>query len=244
MRRMVGLLLVVAVMSGVAVADFFTDGGFFPLIAKTQVSLRSPVDTVLLRDTFVVANANNDTLTFAGATFTTPTSQWAKLTFLSGDNEDSVRYANKFSGDASDDSVWLTEDLSVATSVGDSILVEFYSDLTTVDTTEFRIYKERLAVFEKFTFLARCIDLNVFDSSGIKLVVQNRWGDDGAWTTIWTAYLDTIEEQDTVMNGDTTSAGVWFGDQWQGLAILEDSVGGSAVRSVRGLIQLDWRAIK
>lgn len=234
MKRIIGIGLIVLAVAGIASADwnFNRDGGVFDFGLAKKMSLTSPVDTVILTDTIGILNITKSKLYFDSLTWAASAapSQWAKITFFDGSNRDTVRYSQHASAWGPRDTLVIRGDsLSANTAATDSAIVEWYSNGVATCTTRSPIVPHQLTALAHIVLTARILEMNHFDSTGVKMVVRNRMGDNGDWHTMWVAYLDTIEEVDTAFGGDTTG-GNFIGDQWDVLVIQADSTGSETNR--------------
>lgn len=234
MKRVFGIGLIVLVVAGIAAADwnFNRDGGVFDFGLPRKMKLDAPTDTVILTDTIGVLNVSKSKLYFDSLTWAASAapSQWAKITFFDGANQDTVRYSQHASAWGPRDTLVIRGDsLAANTAATDSVIVEWYSNGTSIDTTQAPVEPYELSALAHIVLTARITEMNLFDSTGVKMVVRNRMGDHGDWHTMWVAYFDTIEEMDTAFSGDTTG-GNFIGDQWDVLVILADSTGSGTNR--------------
>lgn len=236
MKRIFGIGLIVLVVAGIASADwnFERDGGVFSFGLPKKMTLTSPVDTVILTDTIGILNVTKSKLYFDSLTWAASAapSQWAKITFFDGANDDTVRYSQHASAWGPRDTLVIRGDsLAANTAATDSAIVQWYSNGTTIDTTQSPVRPYKLSALAHIVLTARVLEMNHFDSTGVKIVVRNRMGANGAWHTVWVAYLDTVEEIDTAFGGDTTG-GNFIGDEWDVLTILADSLGSGTNREL------------
>ncbi len=229
MKRIAGILLAVAIPLSMVVADFAADGGWLLLFDKSP-RLVSPQDEVTRTDTVTINNVHVDTLELAAPIdTTTPMPQFAVLTFIVGDNTDTVRHV--FAVAPTGDTLFLLTALEDSTAANDSAVVEWYTDETALDTAWAGIEK-RMPTCASYSLIARLNSINHSDSCGVIVVFRNRTEDGGTWATIFTAYLDSAAMADTFTSfGDSATA--WLiGDQWQTIVILADSVGGVTGRQL------------
>lgn len=241
-KRTIALLTLLAVWSAIAfAADFNRDGGWLKIF-KNIDEVFGPIDSVILVDTVLIINVQNDTIRMGGGEFAFPApAQYGRITFHTGNNADTVRYFDKANGDASDDTLWLTVDLTVATANGDSAIVEWFSNLTAVDTVT-QTLKEA-PVFARNAFLTRITNLSNLDSTGVTFIGQTRVDDSGTWVTFMTTTL-MAEGDSSVAFADTLSAAnLFFGNQIQFKRIFVDSLGG-VPRKTAVSTEVWWRGIR
>lgn len=227
MKRSLVLFWILAVFATALAFDFAADGGWLRLFEQ-RLKVTSPQDAVIRTDTVTINNVHVDTLELAAA-LDTVVAQWGVLTFIVGDNTDTVRYV--FAVAPTGDTLFLSAPLEDSTAANDSAIVEFYSDDLVVDTTEGRVFKGHEVGTCRFHGLtARIREVNHSDSCGVIIVVRNRLHDLGDWVTFLTATLDSSYTDTTIVWADSLADGTLPGDQWQVLVIAADSVGGVANR--------------
>lgn len=243
--KRVGLCLLLAATILVLVNAAFDEiGGFFPLFDRAITMDVAVVDSVLERDSAVTKDYGDDTIRCEGTLFTTAPSQQGLVTFLTGAFEDSTRYITKASGDASDDTIWLASLLSDTAATGDSLRIEFLTDFVTIETTT--VTHEDMPVMASNLIIGRLVSMSSYDSTGVKIVVQNRLGDNGTWNAVFTAVFDTIASDSTAIfaDTDTLTSGDYLGDQWRTLVIVTDSVSYDADRVLTADVEVFWRGKK
>lgn len=243
LKRVAILVAVLLVSAAVAFAEFGADGGFLSLFADEIVTVADLDTIVLASDTVGIINAQNDTLRLAGGEFTTAPSQWGEITFITGANTDTVRYFSKASGDDSDDSLWLTVDLTTATSANDSAVINWYSDRVTVDTVA-TVAHEWPYAFGSNVFVSRLVSMTQDDSTGVKIVGQSKIGSNDEWYEVFAHTLDEDGEEATTAFADTNASGYYVGNYFRTLVITYDSTGGEADRINATKVEVYWRGRK
>lgn len=102
-------------------------------------------------------------------------------------------------------------------------------DTTADDVADTTISGSKLisGTFSQYYFMLRLLGITDVDSTGLTLAVETRAGDNGYWEAVCSAILEDTSTSGFVY-GDTTDAGVYFGDQFRVIAIAVDSTTDSA----------------
>lgn len=239
MKRVAILVAVLLVSAAVAFAEFGADGGFLSLFADEVVRV-ADVDTVIRTDTVTINNVHVDTIELASA-LDTVVAQWGILTFIVGDNTDTVRYVATVA--PTGDTLFLSADLEDSTAANDSAIVEWYSDRVTVDTVA-TVAHEWPYAFGSNVFVSRLVSMTQDDSTGVKIVGQSKIGSNDEWYEVFAHTLDEDGEEATTAFGDTNASGYYVGNYFRTLVITYDSTGGEADRINATKVEVYWRGRK